>query len=266
MAVAAKVLTPQEAEAKGEQLYQLAQRLHRDLIEKHPVTRAIEGGTLPREVLKAFALNWYHWGYPISYAYPEIYKRFNDYFKRLPDLENIVTVQAAKELSRPIPGGMPRALEAFAMAAGNTREELLDTLWVYPEIGGFRDFILRLYRDGTFAEVAALQVGNILPRFARQLSRGLQAYYGFDAEGLGYWQALIQAESSPAQEGGYALGSPASNKYILKRVLESEPLIDRIDFGIDYVAEMSVRMFHLLLNAIKKHYWDRTGYGAGYGR
>jgi pyrroloquinoline quinone (PQQ) biosynthesis protein C len=266
MAVATKILTPREVQEKVEELYQLGQRLYGELIENHPVTRAIQGGTLPPDVLKAFALNWYLWGYPISYAYPEIYKRFNDYFKRMPDLENIVTIQAAKELSRPIPGGLPRALEAFAVTAGNTREELLDTIWIYPEIGGFRDFIVRLYRDGTFAEVAALQVGNILPRFARQVSRGLQTHYGFGAEGLGYWQALIEAESSPAQEGGYALGAPASNKYILKRVLESEPLIDRIDFGIDYVAEMSVRMFHLFLNAIKKHYWDRTGYGAGYGR
>ena len=262
MAVASKLLSPAEAEAKVDELYTLAHRLYSQLIEQHPVTQAIEQGTLPKEVLKAFALNWYSWGYPISYAYAELYKRFGDYFKRFPDLEDVVTLETARELSRPVLGGRPRALEAFAVAAGNTREELLSDHYLYPEVSGFRDFILRLYVHGSFAEVTALQVGNILPRFARQLVGGLTTHYGFNAEGVQYWQTYIDVDDQGAMENGGALGSVASNKYVLKRVLESEPLVERVDFGIDYVAEMSVQLLKVFLNGIRKHYWDRTGYGS----
>ena len=262
MVVASRTLSPAEAQAKVEELYELAHRLYGDLIGPHPVVQAIERGSLPREALKAFALNWYCWGYPISYGYAEVYKRFTDYFKRFSDMEDVVTLEIARELSQPVLGGRPHVLEDFAVAVGNTKEELLSEPYLYPETAGFRDFIRRLYVHGTFAEVAAIQVGNILPRFARQLVAGLSTHYGLDEKALSYWQVYIDVDDRGAMQGGGALGSVASNKYLLKRVLEVEPLVERVDFGVDYVAEMSVRLLKVLLSGIKKHFWDKTGYGA----
>lgn len=243
------VVPPEEARQWAEEWVGRWNRLAREIIHSHPFMEKIERGKLSLEGIRGFTENWYQWAKAVGMSGAGLYHRHLPIFKLYPDLDAHVLDRIAQELVRPVKAGHARAFETLFPALGiaAARRERPNLI---PEMRGFIAFGRRLHVEGTFSEVHSCQYGANIAPFARIWAAALTKHYKLPKEATIYWQEYCEFDTRP--EGGGILGTRQENLFVLRRIKELGLQEARPGWGMDYAAEISLRMWELFLKGCNK--------------
>lgn len=142
---------------------------------KHPFYRAWSNGTLPKERLKVYAVQYYQHVREFPENLRSLASRTNG------ELRALVAENLAEELDEVNPH--PKLWREFAKAV-DVEEQDLDSCRLLPGIAALLDTFEELSANGSFAQaVAAFYVYEAqVPEIAGQKTAGLKKFYGVTSE------------------------------------------------------------------------------------
>ncbi len=248
-AVTTVPVSTEEAQQWAEGWVERWNKLAQEIIHSHPFMTKLQKGQLTREGVRQFTENWYQWVRTIGMSGAGLYHRHLTVFKHHPDLDAHVLDRIAQELVRPVKAGHGRALEALFPALGieSVQRQIPNLI---PEMTGFIAFIRRLHLEGTFAEVHSCQFGPNIAAFARSWVDALTKHHGVPPDATLYWRDYC--DFNTRSTGGGILGTRQENLYVLRRIKELGLVEERPGWGMEYTAEMSLRMWELFLKGCNK--------------
>jgi pyrroloquinoline quinone (PQQ) biosynthesis protein C len=188
----------------------------------HPLTRELEAGALPIEIIKGYCIHQWHWALEINNAIPYGYNAQRSLYRQLPDVEEFVFDKAADEFGTPGPGGHQRMVDKLIQACGYTRDEAA-RFKCLPEMRAFIDAWTMALAQGRLGQ--SILVGESwIPLWRKVWVKSLTTNYGFPRESLIYFDSHIEADSED-HEGGEAIGREVmshslGNKWMAVRALE----------------------------------------------
>lgn len=244
-------LSTPEAEAKAQALLKLTDDLVAQYIMEHPFTRRLETADLPLEVIQAASLDWYTFHRKLAASFSRLYHRFIHICRSYVDIEEEFLERIAHELTRPNAGGRTLLLRELLRSLGVPEDKVSNP----PQSSDLRGYVAlfgRLHSEGTFAEVAAAQIGSAFAPYARLWRDTLKTKYGVRDEANQYWE--MNARLDQEKTGGGALGSKSENAYLLRRVFEEGLTETRYNWTMEYAAEMAVKLWALLLRSYVRRF------------
>lgn len=244
-------MAPAQAEEQAATLLKFTDDLVSTFILDHPFTRRLEACDLPKEALQAANLDWYLLHRPLAASFSRLYKRFIQICRAYTDIEEEYLERISYELTRPKAGGRTLLLRQLVLALGIPEAQMNQT----QPIGDLRRFVAffgRLHSEGTFAEVVAGQFGSAFEPYARLWCKALTEQGGLAKEDIQYWE--LNARLSQDQNGGGAFGTRRENAYLFRRVFEEGLTEVRPNWGMNYAAEMAVKLWALLLRSYVRRF------------
>ena len=189
----------------------------------HRLTQELEAGTLPIEIIKAYAIHQWHWALETNNTLPYLYNTDRDFYRRTPDLEALVFDKVSDEFGTPGPGGHQRMVDQLIFACGFTREEVARYKCL-PEMRGWIDTITMGNMFGPRVGYAIFTVEDWIPPWRHVWIECLTKHHGFSRESLIYFVSHMEADSQTHQ-GGDAIGHEVvghgeGNRYWAQRALE----------------------------------------------
>lgn len=248
-AVTTDPISKEEAQQWAEEWVERWNKLAQEIIHSHPFMMKLQKGQLTREGVRQFTENWYQWVRTVGMSGAGLYHRHLTVFKHHPDLDAHILDRIAQELVRPVKAGHGRALESLFPALG-IESDLRQRPNLIPEMRGFSAFIRRLHLEGTFAEVHSWQYGSNMATFAKTWVDALTQHYGVPSEATIYWRDYCDYDIRPS--GGGILGTRQEILFVLRRIKELDLEEERPGWGMEYTAEMSLRMWELFLTGCSK--------------
>ncbi len=240
-----------EAEERAAVLLKQTDDLVAAYILDHPFTKRLQACDLPREALQAATLDWYLFHRPLAASFSRLYKRFIQICRTYTDIEEEYLERISYELTRPTAGGRTLLMRRLVLTMGIPESQMNQT----QPIGDLRRFIAffgRLHSDGTFAEVVAGQFGSAFEPYARLWCEALTKQCGLNKEDIQYWE--LNSRLSQEKTGGGALGTRSENAYLLRRVFEEGLTEGRSNWGMNYAAEMAVKLWAFLLRGYVRRF------------
>lgn len=210
----------------------------------HPFIHDLRDGKVTVDQIKGFAVNWHNCTAHISLLFPLVYYRSLGFVLKHPQFRNPLIDKLVEETSYPQPGALMRKLSRFTTALGYTDSQLVSSRLI-PEAFGYINFFDRVFTEGTVAEICAsvLPEGLYFRRLFPVIGRGLMTHYGLNKQETEYFT-------------DEELGSryDATNWEMLEKLINSDAIEERPDWGVEYVAEMSIRMLEFLLTGVYKRF------------
>ncbi len=244
-------MAPAEAEERAATLLKFTDDLVSTYILDHPFTKRLEARDLPKEALQAATLDWYLLHRPLAASFSRLYKRFIQICRAHTDIEEEYLERISCELTRPKAGGRTLLLRRLVLTLGIAEAQMNQT----QPIGDLRRFVAffgRLHSEGTFAEVVAGQFGSAFEPYARLWCKALAEQFGLGEEDIQYWE--LNARLSQDKNGGGAFGTRSENAYLLRRVFEEGLTEVRPNWGMNYAAEMAVKLWAFLLRSYVRRF------------
>src|ERR1051325_10044616 len=175
-------MTPQEAKAKVAAL------------------RQIVLDTLEKGCLQFWVKNWHAFAVEVNTGMATVYHQFVGFFKRHPELEDMVAQKIGEEFTTPGLGGHARVLLKLGAALGVSREEMIECELI-PEARGLVDFFVRSWIDVPLAECYAIHLEEeIFGHIAADYRAGLPKY-GLSKEQMEYFKIHEEADLSEEHGG-----------------------------------------------------------------
>src|ERR687887_397884 len=119
-------MTPQEAKAKVAALRQIVLDTYEKEIRNHPFFKELRAGTLERDHLRFWIKNWYAFALEVNTGMATVYHQFVGFFKRHPELEDMVAQKIGEEFTTPALGGHARMLPILGKALGVQPVEMIE--------------------------------------------------------------------------------------------------------------------------------------------
>jgi pyrroloquinoline quinone (PQQ) biosynthesis protein C len=227
-------MSPQEAKAKVQALRQIVLDTYEKEIRNHPFFTELRAGTLPREYLKFWIKNWYAFALEVNTGMATVYHQFVGFFKRHPELEDLIAQKIGEEFTTPALGGHARMLLSLGKAFGVEPHEMIEAE-IIPEARGLVDFFVRSWIDVPLAECFAIHLEEEIFGFISQDFRAsLLKHYGLTPEDIKYFRVHEEADLSE-EHGG-------TNQVILQKALEDGYGNERAGWPLEYCARIAVQM------------------------
>ena len=204
-------MTPQEAKAKVAALRSIVLDTYEKEIKSHPFFKELRAGTLEREHLRFWIKNWYAFALEVNTGMATVYHQFVGFFKRHPELEDMIAQKIGEEFTTPALGGHARMLLRLGKALGVEPREMIEAELI-PEARGLVDFFVRSWIDVPLAECYAIHLEEEIFGFISQDFRtNLLQHYGLHLEDIQYFRVHEEADLSE-EHGG-------TNQRILEKAL-----------------------------------------------
>src|ERR1041385_261402 len=231
-------MTPQEAKAKVAALRQIVLDTYEKEIRNHPYFRDLRSGTLEKGCLQFWVKNWHAFAVEVNTGMATVYHQFVGFFKRHPELEDMVAQKIGEEVTTP---GLARVLLKLGAALGVSREEMIECELI-PEARGLVDFFVRSWIDVPLAECYAIHLEEeIFGHIAQDYRAGLPKY-GLSKEDMEYFK--IHEEADLSEEHG------GTNQRILEAALMDGYGQERAGWPLEYCSRVSVQMMTTFYDGI----------------
>ena len=227
-------MTPEEAKAKVAALRKTVLDTYENEIKDHPFFRELRAGTLSKEYLRFWIKNWYAFALEVNTGMATVYHQFVGFFKRHPELEDLIAQKIGEEFTTPALGGHARMLLRLGKALGVEPHEMIEAELI-PEARGLVDFFVRSWIDIPLAECFAIHLEEEIFGFiSRDFRASLPAHYGLSREDIQYFRVHEEADLSE-EHGG-------TNQVILQKALEDGYGNERAGWPLEYCARIAVQM------------------------
>jgi len=240
------VLSPQEAKAyvngMKDALFDLADRkvTHCRFMED------LSNGTLPKEALRLFWLNWHGFVAEINNFIQVAYQRHLGFFKQHIDLLTPFADKVADELIHPRPPGHIEVVWRQGEIFGLTRDEMI-YYEMLPICRALVEWQRGLTYEGTILEFwASILWEEFVGYWARQFREGL-ARLGYTKEQAPYFTTHEEADLEEHAGGVMAHGE--FNRIVCERLLSTGRVECRPGFSPYYAALTSIELFALFHEA-----------------
>ena len=245
-------MTPQEAKAKVAALRQIVLDTYDKEIRNHPFFQELRAGTLEREHLRFWIKNWYAFALEVNTGMATVYHQFVGFFKRHPELEDMIAQKIGDEFTTPALGGHARMLLRLGKAFGVEPHEMIEAELI-PEARGLVDFFVRSWIDVPLAECYAIHLEEEIFGFiSRDFRASLPKHYGLDLEDIQYFRVHEEADLSE-EHGG-------TNQRILEKALENGYGNERAGWPLEYCARVAVQMMTNFYDGIYRRYKNHDGW------
>ncbi|MGH7831032.1 MAG: hypothetical protein ACREP8_12730 [Candidatus Binatia bacterium] len=227
-------MSPQEAKAKVQALRQIVLDTYEEEIRNHPFFTELRAGTLSRDYLKFWIKNWYAFALEVNTGMATVYHQFVGFFKRHPELEDLIAQKIGEEFTTPALGGHARMLLRLGKALGVEPHEMIEAE-IIPEARGLVDFFVRSWIDVPLAECFAIHLEEEIFGFiSHDFRTSLPKHYSLTAEDIKYFRVHEEADLSE-EHGG-------ANQLILQKALEDGYGNERAGWPLEYCASISVHL------------------------
>ena len=240
------VLSPQEAKAYvnglKDALFDLADRkvTHCRFMED------LSNGTLPKEALRVFWLNWHGFVAEINNFIQVAYQRHLGFFKQHIDLLTPFADKVADELVHPRPPGHIEVVWRQGEIFGLTRDEMI-YYEMLPICRALVEWQRGLTYEGTMLEFwASILWEEFVGFWARQFREGL-ARLGYTKEQAPYFTTHEEADLEEHEGGVMAHGE--FNRIVCERLLSTGRVECRPGFSPHYAALTSIELFSMFHEA-----------------
>lgn len=238
-------MSPSEAKEKVAGLRQIVLDTYHQEIKDHPFFNDLRAGTLSRQRLQGWIKNWYTFALEVNTGMATVYHQFVGFFKRHPDLEDMVAQKIGEEFTTPAVGGHARMLIPLAKALGVAPHEMIEAELI-PEARGLVDFFVRSWIDIPLAECYAVHLEEEIFGFISQDFRSSLPKYGLTKEDIKYFRVHEEADLSE-EHGG-------TNQTILQKALEDGYGNERAGWPLEYCARISVQMITHFYDGVCRRY------------
>ncbi len=204
-------MSPAEAKEKVAALRKIVLDTYEKEIKHHPFFAELRAGTLSRNRLQGWIENWYTFALEVNTGMATVYHQFVGFFKRHPELEDMIAQKIGEEFTTPALGGHARMLIPLAKALGVQPDEMIEAELI-PEARGLVDFFVRSWIDIPLAECFAIHLEEEIFGFISQDFRASLPKYGLTTEDIKYFRVHEEADLSE-EHGG-------TSQLILQKALE----------------------------------------------
>jgi len=239
-------MSPHEAKAKVAALRQIVLDTYDKEIKNHPFFTDLRAGKLEREHLRFWLKNWYAFALEVNTGMATAYHQFVGFFKRHPELEDLIAQKIGDEFTTPALGGHARMLLRLGKALGVEPTEMIEAELI-PEARGLVDFFVRSWIDVPLAECYAIHLEEEIFGFiSRDFRASLPKHYGLTKDDIQYFRVHEEADLSE-EHGG-------TNQRILERALEDGYGNERAGWPLEYCARVAVQMMTNFYDGIYRRY------------
>ncbi len=240
------VLTPQEAKAYvngvKDAMFELADRK----VTRGRFMQQLSNGTLPKESLRLFWLNWHGFVAEINNFIQVAYQRHLGFFKQHIDLLTFYADKVADELIHPRPPGHLVVVWKQGEIFGLTRDEMI-YYEMLPICRALVEWERGLTYEGTILEFwCSILWEEFVGHWARQFREGL-AKHGYSGDQAPYFTTHEEADLVEHEGGVMAHGE--FNRVVCERLLSSGYVECRPGFSPRYAALTSIELFAMFLDA-----------------
>lgn len=240
------VLSPQEAKAYindvRDALFELADRK----VTKGRFMQELSKGTLPKETLRIFWLNWHGFVAEINNFIQVAYQRHLGFFKRHEDLLTFFADKVADELIHPKPPGHIKVVWQQGEIFGLTKDEMV-YYEMLPLCRALVEWERGLIYEGTMLEFwCSILWEEFVGHWARQFREGL-AKLGYSSDQAPYFTTHEEADLEEHQ-GVMAHGE--FNRVVCERMLSTGYVECRPGFSPHYAALTSIELFSAFHEAV----------------
>jgi pyrroloquinoline quinone (PQQ) biosynthesis protein C len=240
------VLPPQEAKVYvneiKDQLFELADRK----VTQGRFMQELSSGTLPKESLRLFWLNWHGFVAEINNFIQVAYQRHLGFFKQHVDLLTFYADKVADELIHPRPPGHLVVVWKQGEIFGLTRDEMIYYEMI-PACRALVEWERGLTYEGTILEFwCSILWEEFVGHWARQFREGL-AKLGYPDDQAPYFTTHEEADLVEHEGGVMAHGE--FNRAVCERLLSSGYVECRPGFSPRYAALTSIELFAMFLDA-----------------
>jgi len=227
-------MTPREAKEKVAALRKIVLDTYDREIKNLPFFTELRGGTLSREHLRFWIKNWYAFAVEVNTGMATVYHQFVGFFKRHPELEDLIAQKIGEEFTTPALGGHARMLVRLGKALGVEPRDMIEAE-IIPEARGLVDFFVRSWIDVPLAECYAIHLEEeIFGYISRDFRASLPKHYGLTHEDIQYFRVHEEADLSE-EHGG-------TNQTILQKALEDGYGNERAGWPLEYCSRIAVEM------------------------
>jgi len=211
-------------------------------IMNHPFVHDLKHGELTLDQVKGFALNWHACATHLNSAFPLIYFRFIGFILKQTDIKELLIKKIVEETAAPEPGSLMKKLGKFSECLGFTTQDLVNAR-LFPETFGYISYFDRVFTEGSLAEICAslLPEGLYYRKLFPVIGQELIKQYGLGEHDTNYFM----------QEGRGST-CDATNGELLERLINTGAIGERPDWGVEYLAETSVRILAFFLSGVYK--------------
>ncbi len=238
-------MSPSEAKEKVARLRQIVLDTYDREIKNHPFFVDLRAGTLSRQRLQGWIKNWYAFALEVNTGMATVYHQFVGFFKRHPELEDMIAQKIGEEFTTPALGGHARMLLPLGKALGVDPHEMIEAELI-PEARGLVDFFVRSWIDIPLAECYAIHLEEEIFGFISQDFRMSLPRYALTQEEIKYFRVHEEADLSE-EHGG-------TNQMILQKALEDGYGNERAGWPLEYCARIAVQMMTHFYDGICRRY------------
>ncbi len=209
--------------------------------------RDLKAGTLSKEALSLFWLNWHGFVAEINNFIQCAYQRHSGFFKQHVDLLTVFADKVADELIHPKPPGHIEVVWRQGEIFGLTRDEMINYEMI-PECRVLIEWHRGLLYEGTLPEFwSSIVWEEYVGHWARMFRLGMEGmgYAGKDAP---YFHTHEEADLQEHEGGVMAHGE--FNWAVLERLITNGHTDCRPGFSPQYAMRTSVDLFALFHNAV----------------
>src|SRR5713226_1395786 len=242
-------LSPTEAKEKVAALRKIVLDTYDREIKRHPFFQELRAGKLSRKCLQGWIENWYTFALEVNTGMATIYHHFVGFFKRHPELEDLIAQKIGEEFTTPALGGHARMLVPLGRALSVEPHEMIEAQLI-PEARGLVDFFVRSWIDVPLAECFAIHLEEeIFGYISQDFRTSLPKHYGLSKEDIKYFRVHEEADLSE-EHGG-------TNQLILQKALEDGYGNERAGWPLEYCACISVEMVANFYDGVYRRYNHR---------
>lgn len=239
-------MTPQEAKTKVAALRRIVLDTYEKEIRNHPFFTELRSGTLERDHLRFWIKNWYAFALEVNTGMATVYHQFVGFFKRHPELEDMIAQKIGEEFTTPALGGHARMLLRLGKALGVEPRDMIEAELI-PEARGLVDFFVRSWIDVPLAECYAIHLEEEIFGFiSHDFRTHLPKHYGLTLEDIRYFRVHEEADLSE-EHGG-------TNQRILEKALEEGYGNERAGWPLEYCSRVAVQMMTTFYDGIYRRY------------
>jgi len=232
----------EEARVRVEQALQEMLALANQRVTQGEFMTRMRRGTLSREVLRVFWLNWHGFVAEINNFVQVAYQGHRGFFQRNRDLLAPFADKVADELIHPKPPGHLAVVWEQGKAFGIASPEEMIYHPMLPQCRALNEWHRGLLYEGTMMEFwAAGMWEEYIGHWARQFREALLTHYGLTAEQVPYFQTHEEADLQE-HEGG-VMAHADFNREVLVRMVAQGYEQYRPGFSLGYCMKTSVEYF-----------------------
>lgn len=209
--------------------------------------RDLEAGTLSKDALTLFWLNWHGFVAEINNFIQCSYQRHLGFFKQHVDLMTVFADKVADELIHPKPPGHIQVVWKQGEIFGLTRDEMVNYEMI-PECRVLIEWHRGLLYEGTMLEFwSSIVWEEYVGHWARMFREGMQKA-GYSGDDAPYFRTHEEADLEEHEGGVMAHGE--FNWAVVERLLTNGYTELRPGFSPQYAMRTSVDLFALFHNAV----------------